>query len=458
MIPDPRSILVIGDGIAGTAAAWRAAGGRATDGPGAPSSRAREPAAPSRAGSPVMPPPSVTVVSAGAGATVLAGGAVDEVPWEEVVDAARTMGVPPSAHRMNPEVAAFAEALDLWRFPAEGGPPALLATLAGRVRPARGHDRALLDLASLGPGAVVVPRADRSGWDADSLAACWSAEPSVRRCGLTFVPIDASLHRYEGEHRISDLDLAACHDDEARLGWLAERLREAIARTAIHPVAVLLGPWLGVEASRAAALERLLGIRTGEALTGVGSPAGMRFARARDRLLALAGVRTIAARVEDLRLDDDDEGRPSVSIEGEDGPRIVDRVVLACGGLAGGGIVYDPLDRHAGADMPERYLPAFRLSFDVSAREDDEVPVFASGGARIGVVGSMFGPVLDPSAWPSPGRPGLLESVGIACDAEGLSGPHLALAGDVVADRPRTVLVAVQSGLRAGEWASAAGD
>jgi glycerol-3-phosphate dehydrogenase subunit B len=420
------SVLVIGDGVAGAAAAWSAA----------------------RAGA------RVTVVSAGAGASVLAGGAVDDVPWESLVAAARTAGAAAPASGMDPAVAAFADALDLWRLPAEGRPLPLLATLAGRARPSRGHDRALLDLASLGPGAVLVPRLDRAGWDADSLAACWSSEPSARACNLSFVPMDAALLRYHGEERLSDMDLAARHDDEQRLGWLAQRLREAIARTAIHPAAVVLGPWLGASTPRASALGRAIGVRIGEALSGVGGPAGMRFVYARDRLLAAAGIATVSARVTGVRLDDDDRGRPSVAIEGESAPRSVDRVVLACGGLTGGGLIYDPPDTHAGADMPEKYGPPFRLSFEVGAADEDDTPHFVARGARVGIVGSMFGPALDQTAWPSPGRSGVLESIGLACDREGLAGPNMAAAGDVVADRPRTVLVAVVSGLLAGQWAA----
>jgi glycerol-3-phosphate dehydrogenase subunit B len=432
MSRETPSVLVIGDGVAGTAAAWSAARAGAT----------------------------VTVVSAGAGASVLAGGAVDDIPWEDVVSAARITGALPRARALDPGLMAFAEALGLWRLPAEGEPLPLLATLAGRARPAAAHDRTLLDLASIGAGTVAVPRVDRAGWDADSLAAWWSADPSAASRALSFVPIDATVLRYDGENRLSDLDLAARHDDEGRLSWLAERLRKALSRTTVHPVAVILGPWLGFAAPRAAALERALGIRVGEALAGVGGPAGMRFVHARDRLLSLAGVRTIAGRVTDIRLDDDDEGRPSVgmAVHGEEtAPIFVDRVVLACGGLAGGGIVYDPLDRHAGADMPQKYGPPFRLSFEVSAREEDEVPCFAARGDRIGVVGSMFGPALDSSAWPAPGRTGLLEHIGVACDPDGLAGPHLAAAGDVVADQPRTALAAVRSGLRAGAWAAAPG-
>jgi glycerol-3-phosphate dehydrogenase subunit B len=75
-------------------------------------------------------------------------------------------------------------------------------------------------------------------------------------------------------------------------------------------------------------------------------------------------------------------------------------------------------------------------------------------GRPIEIVSSTFGPALDEVAWPTDPDPGLLEAVGIACD-----GPRAArriyAAGDAVADRPRTKLQAVFSGLRAG--AAAAG-
>lgn len=456
MSSEPWRVLVIGGGIAGTAAAWAASRrkGPQSAGDGSPKSSGDPGVPSSRRAGPRHRPVAVNVVSAGAGASALASGAVDDIPWEEVARAARIQGAEPHAKAIDAEVLAFAEDLGVWRLVAEGAPPALLATAAGRVRPARGHDRALLDLRTLTEGTVAVPRFDRAGWDADALAASWNAEPRARAQGLRFVPIDATLMRYDGEHRLSDLDLASRHDDERRLSWLAERLRDALARTAIHPVAVLLGPWLGTSAPRASALEKMLGIRAGEALAGAGGPAGMRFVFARDRLFERSGIAQTMGRVEDVRLDDDDEGRPSIGIEGEDGVRFVDRMVVACGGLLGGGIVYDPPDRHAGTDMPDKRHPPFRMSFDVTARDEDEMPCFGVGGRRIGILGSMFGPVLDASAWPKVAKPGVLEAVGWMCDDAGRAGPHVLAAGDVVADRPRTALIAACSGIRAGAVAT----
>lgn len=428
------TVLVIGDGVAGTAAAWRAA---------------REGAA-------------VTLVAGGAGASLLAPGAVDDRPWESVARAARALGAEMRARALDDGLTAFAEALDLWRLPREGEPLPLLATMAGCLRPARGHDRALLDLGALAGATIAVPRADRVGWDADALAAAWGDDPFARRLEIRFVPLHVSLLRFADEQRISDADLAARHDDSARLGWFADRLRESFARAGKTPRAVLLGPWLGLDSPAASALAERLGIAAGEALAGAGSPAGLRLARARDRLLAGTTIRRVHARVRTLTLGLEpkrgeakrgEDRRPSLLVEGDDDALRADRVVLACGGLVGGGLRYDPLDIHAGADVPESNAPPFRFSFELVPTSAGR-PYFAAGGARIGIASSMFGLDLDLSAWPSPGRPGLLESVGVACDEAGIAAPALAAAGDAVADRPRTMLIAIESGLRAGAWAA----
>jgi glycerol-3-phosphate dehydrogenase subunit B len=416
-------VVVIGGGIAGTAAAVRAARGATT-----------------------------TLVCAGAGASALAGGAIDDVAWEEVVRAARIAGAALVARPLAEDVLEFAEALDLWRLPAAGVALPQLCSLSGRIRPARGHDRGLLDLARVEPGVIAVPRVDRAAWDADSLVAAWNDDPCARRRGLVFRAIDAELLRFDGEARISDADLAARHDDPDRIAWLAARLREALRRASLRPSAVVLGPWLGVDAPRAAALSDRLDLLAGEALASVGSPAGTRFVRARDRLLARSNVTVVSGRVTRVAAPDADHERHRVLVEGAADPLRADRLVIACGGLAAGGIVYDPPDIHAAADMPDSDAPAFALSFEID--RTDGRPYLALGGARVGVASSMFGPDLDLTAWPSPGRPGALESIGVACDADGLAAPRIAAAGDAVADRPRTALVAVQSGLHAGDWAA----
>ena len=225
-------VVVVGQGIAGTAAAWRAAELGAA----------------------------VTVVAAGAGASTLASGALDHTPWEDLVRAARTTGAEPACGPLDEGVFAFAEALGSWRIPRAGDPMTRLATLAGRTRPSRGHDLSLLDLAAIPGGTVAVPRASRAAWDADSLATFWNDDPFVRARGLRFAPIDVALLRYEGEDRIADADLAARHDDPARVAWLAQRLRDAFAREKLAPAAVILGPWLGASAPCAADLTARLGI------------------------------------------------------------------------------------------------------------------------------------------------------------------------------------------------------
>lgn len=478
-------VVVVGQGIAGTAAAWRAAELGAV----------------------------VTVVAAGAGASTLASGALDHTPWEDLVRAARTTGAEPACGALDDGVFAFAEALGSWRIPRSGEPMARLATLAGRTRPARGHDLALLDLAAIPAGTVAVPRAPRAAWDADSLALFWNDDPFVRARGLRFAPIDVALLRYEGEDRIACADLAARHDDPARVAWLAERLKDAFAREKLAPAAVILGPWLGIEAPRAADLSSRLGIPAGEALTGAGSPAGLRFARAAGRLLARAKVRVFSARVLEItpperpaengrfrpaesgsfRPAESGSSRPAengslrpaksgslraaesgslrvpesgrvpesvrlaglravVKLAGED-PLRADRVVLACGGLTGGGLVYDPPDTHAGADMPPRENASFRFSFDVAASGDGR-PYLAVGGERAAFPSSLFGPTLDGTAWPSAGQTGSLESIGVALGEDGLAADYLGAAGDVVEGRPRTALVAVESALRAAAWAA----
>ena len=143
-------VIIVGAGIAGLAAAWSAR----------------------RAGR------EVTLVSAHAGATALSGGAVDEVPWEHLLRATRLLGEAGEARPLAPEVTAFVDDLKLWDVPADR--PVWLATLAGRVRPARGRDRSLLDLGPLAGRAVLLPRAERAAWDADAIAAALSADPAAK--------------------------------------------------------------------------------------------------------------------------------------------------------------------------------------------------------------------------------------------------------------------------------------
>src|SRR5208282_133147 len=101
--------------------------------------------------------------------------------------------------------------------------------------------------------------------------------------------------------------------------------------------AVLLPPSLGVERARATALGDLVGLPCGEALGAPGGPAGLRFERARDRALAAAGVVRVEGRA--VRVS---PAEARWIVWSGDGSLEADAVVLAVGGLIGGGIAYDP--------------------------------------------------------------------------------------------------------------------
>ncbi len=409
--PGPAGhLVVIGAGVAGLAAAWSAR----------------------RSGR------EVTLVGKGAGASALGSGAIDDVPWEQLARGAHALGEAPprAAQPLSPEAAAFVTELDLWGVPAAERP--WIATVAGRIRPARGRDRALLDVGWQEGALVLVPRADRADWDADALAATLAVDPFAQARRLVFRAVDVPVLRFDDEHRIGDADLATRHDDPARLAWLAERLRTGLSSVA-GAGAILLGPWLGASAPRAEALSAAVGLPCGEALAGVGSPAGLRFEAARDRLLGTLGV----ARVRDQVTRVSRAATFTVSLARAGAPLGADAVVLAIGGLASGGVVYAPPEHLAGTAMP----PAAKLPFALSL--DAPVLLSADGTTRLDTISSMHGPELDVSAWPIDGRPGALEVVGVLC-ADGRAGDGIYAAGDVVAGRPRTVLEAVVSGLAAG--------
>jgi glycerol-3-phosphate dehydrogenase subunit B len=405
-----RRIVVIGAGLAGLAAAWSARR-RGHD---------------------------VTLVSAGVGASALGSGAVDDVPWEQLVRSSRTLGLAPRARPLPDDVHAFASDLGAWSL--HDDRLAWVATIAGRLRPARGRDHALLDFASLRGARVMLPRADRGSWDADAIAAGLSDDPFARAHRITFLAADVPVLRFAEERRVADGDLALRHDVDSRLTWLAERLLAGLAQTSA--TAVLLGPWLGAAASRSEALSKRIGVPVGEALCGVGSPAGLRFEAARDRLLAAIGARVITDRVTTI---DRDADAFAITLE-RGASLLVDGVVLALGGLTGGGLIYDPPDHSAAADLPSGVRPPFVLSLRAP------VTLAAHLGAdpfTSEATSSMHGPAIDTTAWPRGDRAGMLESAGIACKgthaAEGITA-----AGDIVAGRPRTALEAVAAGIRAG--------
>ncbi|AKT36235.1 FAD-dependent oxidoreductase [Chondromyces crocatus] len=417
----PRSVIVIGSGAAGTAAAWRA----------------------QRLGC------EVTMVSSGAGASALTSGAIDDVPWEQQARAARLLGVETLAAMpaLPAPLVDWLEALGAWRVPASHG--CLLATLAGRLRPARGHDSALLDLAATGGGRVLIPRASRADWDADALSDALNDDPRAKKMKLHFEAIDVPVLRFEDERRIADADLAVRHDHQDRRAWLAAGLRHALTQHGAV-AAFLLGPWLGTRPGHAQEITREVGVPVGEALSGANSPAGLRFEISRDTQLTSVGVERVRRRVREVTAGSSrSSGHTAgfdVRLEGLDAPLHADAVVLATGGVLGGGVLYTPPEHGAGPDMPPGGRLPFALSFAAPVQLGD-------GHGPLEVVSSLFGPALDAIGWPSKDRQGLLEAVGVLCQGVHAA-PRLLVAGDAIAARPRTLLEAAATGLRAGTEAA----
>jgi len=409
-------VTIIGAGAAGLAAAWAAAQRGAQ----------------------------IRLLDGGVGSSSLTGGAVDDRPWEQIARSSAVLQTAAVAGSLPHSVRVFSDDLGQWRLPREGEPLSRLATEAGRVRVARGHDLSVLDLSLLPSGArVVLPRVVRDEWHADSLARGLTEDAYSQSRALCFEAADAKLLKLTGEHRIAAADLAERHDDEQRRGWLATRLREVMAQAG-RVDALLLGPWLGVESAVAGWLSDELGVAVGEIVGSVGSTAGLRFEVARARLLQTVGLELDTVAAAAITFDGDE-----VKVVTASGEQIVsDCAVLAIGGVAAGGIVYDPPEQRAGQDMPPEGLPPFRLSVDADVK-------LQADGKLLDVVSSIHGPSLDEVAWPTDADPGFLESVGVHCDGVQAS-ERIFAAGDVMADKPRTLLQAVFSGIRAG--AAAAGE
>ncbi len=385
----------------------------------------------------------VTVIAGGAGASVLSPGAIDESPWESS---------PAATTRVDAKAREVLRAMESYTLP-DGG--VLLATTAGIVRPARGAELGLLDLASIASATVAVPKIEHPSWDGPALARAWSSAPAAKKASVSFTAFAVQVTRLRDEHALPDADLAARHDDPARLEWLAEQLEAALQRVGLRPAAMILPPWLGIERARAPALSARLGFPCGEALTGPGSPSGLRFERARDRALSAARVTVAVGWAK--RVEAASSGFRVELYEGE----VVsgDAVVLATGGLVGGGLAYTPGGSVLAAAIPPSARPLVSMTL--------EAPFIVGAHARpLELPGSLFGSAPETHAWPFAADP-LLERAGVLVDDTGhairghaiagqpTQGPHgLFAAGEVVADRARTWLESFASGVRAGTAAA----
>jgi hypothetical protein len=372
-------LAVIGGGFAGTAAAWAAR----------------------RAGA------DVTVLFDRPGASSLYSGALDVSSWER-----DRLDAPVPA-----DVIAFATAFDAWSL---GTRSCRIATHDGVARPARGADASLLDLTPLAGKAVTVADCPIDGWDGAAIARALGASRWAARTRTRFESARVVGLVDPDESHGSWFDVAALHDIEERVTRLAERLDDANPRVD----AWLLGPWLGTTPGAAERLRTLLGKPCGETTSPPGGAAGARFEASRDALFAGAGMHVRRERVLSL---DPRGGRfhPRGAVEGALTVRDAgfEAVVVAIGGLVGGGIELTP--------------EGFRLSISAPL-------VVGLDGRLLGPPSSAHG--VDLAAL----VPSALESVGILADgAAARDAPGVFVAGDCVEGRPRAALEATSAGIAA---------
>jgi glycerol-3-phosphate dehydrogenase subunit B len=379
------SIAIIGGGIAGAAAAHELArlGERAT------------------------------VFHDHAGASALYCGALDFELWDRAAEVTV----------VEPELVQFAAELGLWEL----GPSASrIATLEGNVRPARGRDRALLELEQCAGQRVAVVDLERDDWDAPLLAQSFGESAWAARTGTQFEAVRVRALQSTFERRISAYDFAAGHDAPERFGFLLE----AIRRSNVTPDAWLFGPWLGVERAVAAELAASLGVPVGETTSASGGAAGARFEAARNRLLSR---KADVERTRMTRLEPSESGFRLETASGQASEHAA--VVLATGGVAAGGVTLErSFERRGGA--------GFRLSFTapVAIELEGEIVEGVSSLSSIDFAERGLGALLN---------------VGIAVAENGAARgvPGVFVAGDAIAGRPRTALFAARSGLHAARRA-----
>ena len=378
-------IAVIGGGIAGTAAAFEIA------------RQGEHPA----------------VYFDHSGSSGLYSGALDFDAWD------RARGVAAVADGL----AQFAAALGIWEL---GSQARRVATLEGNVRPARGTDRALLDLEQCAGKRVAVVDVERDDWDAPLLAKSFASSAWAQQTQTHFYAARVQALQNGFERRISAYDFGALHDAPER----SQSLLSALQGSGATPEAWLFGPWLGIERALSAELSAALGVPVGETTSTLGGTAGARFEQARERLLARIAL---VKRVHVTSVERSQDGYRVTTAAGE--AHEFSAVVLATGGVAAGGVALErSFERRGGT--------GFRLSFaaPVALELHGEVVEGVSSLASVDFVTRGLGMLLD---------------VGIAASADGAvrDNPGLFAAGDALAGRPRAALWAARSGLEAAQRA-----
>lgn len=387
--------LVVGAGFAGCAAAWQLL----------------------RFGA------EVSLVWEAGGASELYSGALDREPWAGRASLQRPLG----AHESE-----FLASLGLWAL--NEGTPSRLAAGSGVVRGADLRDRALLNLEPWRGGKIAVVDWGRPGWDAAQLARAWSESPWASESRSELVRVELAPPSREELRLLSDHDLALCFDEPPWQAAVAESLR------ALDPAfaACIVGPWLGLSPDCSERLRRLSGRALGESLSDPGGLAGVRFQIARDAWLGRTRLPAYRGRVQSLQRTAQGivaTWRALDASTSEPLGEAFDCVVLALGGVLGGGVRYQ-------SGLVSTRSGAFSLSLEAPAE-------LRLDGRDVGLVAGSEGADLVALGMAA------LDRVGVRVTSEQQLPEQAGLfaAGDVVAARPRTALEAISAGLRAAEAA-----
>ena len=385
-----RDVIVLGAGAAGTAAAWHLA----------------------RSGC------HVRVVHAAAGATALWNGIVDGLP-----------GTPSPAE---------SELLSLLGICAPRSPAKLL-NIFGLFREADAHDEALLDLARARPALVLVPTLPRAAWDGEALAAGLRAHAGSGFDAQTIAIPDLLL---PGELAWPDGAIACALDDDGRRAAFESSLTEKLAPWKNTATALLLPPWLGVSKPYAKPLEKALGVGVGEVASGLAAAAGLRFVHRRDALFAHVGVEVHRSRCEAI-----DRDGESVRLTLKSGELVTGtHLLVAFGGFVSGAL---QVPRHPAISL----VPAFQRSVPSLTLRADFLRVGARG-KELAINGSTYGTTPEDLAHTLAG-PALLDALGVLAADDGSPYgsplPFVRIAGDALADAPRTFGHALRGGIRAAQ-------